>query len=185
MNRFLTNLILIISILSILVIPSFAATTSDSDDIVILKQPTDTIARYNNDMYTAIFDVTVLGDVVSYQWQYSFDQISWTNEGLNSPVYTIQRRYDQANLFVRCRITGLDGSIIFTRVAICEFDPVNIFNFIGSCLRYITSYISLIINSLVTPGASLYPLLPVLCIGIAVAALLIVIKITKGFSWGM
>lgn len=187
MKRVFFNGLLIICILSVLVLPAFA-TTTEFDEIVILRQPSDTFGVYSDSgSVTWEFNISAIGYNLSYQWQYSLDLDNWRNfADSNSPVF--QYRYANQDgwdsLYVRCVITDGYGNSIISRVVLAEIRPTNIFNFIGSCLRYLTSYISLIVNSLVTPGAPLYPLLPVLCIGIAVAALLLVIRITKFLSWG-
>lgn len=165
-----------------LALPAFAA---DVNPVTILKQPVD---RFASPSKSFSLSVIVSGDVSSYQWQYRYiDSDVWhdcypnsINGRSSSLSYSIQQ-----DRFFRCVITSLDGSVIYTRDILVEIEPTNLFNFIISSLRYVTSYVGLIINSLVFNNGALYPLLPILAIGIAVTAVLLIIKIFKSFSWGL
>lgn len=181
MKRYFINFFMIFCIFSMIILPCFA--TGASDSIAIVKQPSDYLS--GND--TGYFSVVVDGPVQSYQWQFSYDMKTWTSATHSSgktPNYRIISS-NHKELYVRCVITGDDGTVLITRSALLTFEPANFFSFISSALRYVINYISQIVFSLTSPEGSLYPLLPILAIGIAVTVVLVVIRIGKELAWGL
>ncbi len=190
-KRYLFLFFFLVVISSLLIFPVSAAGLNE-DEIIIIKQPVDAFYKYSQDgLYYAYFSVDAVGDNLSYQWQVkigdSSDWIDFTgfkNSGTTSNLIACNSTRVDDRLY-RCKIISANGTVVYTRAAVAELPPTNFFNFVGSCLRYVTSYISLIVNSLITPGAELYPMLSILAVGIAVTVALVVIKIFKSFSWGL
>lgn len=84
----------------------------------ILTQPTDQEAALNS---TATFTISA-NNVKSYQWQFKASEQtgSWTNSGAESATttaysVTVSSSNYYNNIF-RCKITGLDNSVIYSDV---------------------------------------------------------------------
>ena len=181
----------VLMVVMMLAVPAFATEVQDNSSIKIIKQPEDKIVSINsNGVFNVLFHISVIGDVKSYQWQYSTDDgLTWTNStfpsALTDTCVFIGKKELFEQTYFRCIVTGSDGSVIISRSVFIEYEPARFSRFITRALEFAMEWIHLSVDSLISPEGALYPLLPILAINIAVTFVLLVTKIFKSCSWGL
>lgn len=82
---------------------------------IIFTQPTDQTAAIGTD---AVFTISA-GNVASYQWQYKStpEDPYWSDSGLSgatTDTFTVSVTDYRYDYIYRCKITGKDGSVIYS-----------------------------------------------------------------------
>ena len=166
-----------------LALPAFAAET---DDFYIIEQPHDLFVK--GYLEPVSFRISVHGDVQSYLWQYKMGYDGkWLDAGWNGSLSTFSCQLDNGYDYylVRCIVTFENGEVIISDEAAAINYP-NYFTYYASrAIHFVTSWVGSITSALFSSDGAFYSLLPILAIGIAVTAALVVIKIFKSFSWGL
>lgn len=55
---------------------------------------------------------------------------------------------------------------------------------VGSAITAVLGWVGIVIDSLITAEGDLYALLPLFAVGIGVTAIMLGIKVVRGFIWG-
>ena len=161
-------------------LPAFAAET---DDFYFIDQPKDVFFAQN--MNEAQFSVSVHGDAVSYRWEYKTSPNSdWIKSSWNGNILRLKISSSDEYYLVRCIVTSSSGEVITSNEAAIINYPNYFLYYASRAIHFVTSWVGSITSALVDSNGAFHSLLPVIAIGIAVTAVLLVIKIFKSFSWG-
>lgn len=156
---------------------------SASSTLYISKQPMDIFAEPGDSVR---FEVTAVGDGLTYQWQFRLPgSESWTNGSASTPYLITNASDERDGISYRCIVTDSSGNSVISRV--CHlYIGTNALTLYGSQgLSFVLEWVSSVVNALVSPDGALFPLIGVLAVGIAVAALMLGIKAMRSFSWGL
>ncbi len=171
----------VLMVVTMLALPAFAAET---DDFYIIEQPKDVF--YVEGDPDPRFEIKVNGDVASYRWEYKrSNESQWSYADWSTKYYTYRSISGCEFILVRCIVTSTSGEVIISNEAAVINYP-NYFTYYASrAIHFVTSWVGSITSAFFSSDGAFYSLLPILAIGIAVTAALVVIKIFKSFSWGL
>ena len=173
----------VLMVVIMLALPAFAA---ESKDFYIIEQPHDLFVKGDGGFVT--FRISVHGDVQSYLWQYKMGYDGkWIDADWNGSISyfncILEKNFDY--YLVRCIVTFEDGEVIISDDAAAINYPNYFTYYVSRAIHFVTSWVGSITSALVSSDGAFHSLLPILAIGIAVTAALVVIKIFKSFSWGL
>ncbi|MBQ9839098.1 MAG: hypothetical protein IJO56_06395 [Oscillospiraceae bacterium] len=156
---------------------------SASGTLYISKQPMDIFAEPGDSVR---FEISAVGEGLSYRWQFRLPgSDTWSNGAATTPYLVTNASDERDGISYRCIVTDSFGNSVTSRV--CHlYIGTNALTLYGSQgLSFVLEWVSSVVNALVSPDGALFPLIGVLAIGIAVAALLLGIKAIRSFGWGL
>ncbi len=176
----------ILIFLSLLLTVSMIASTvlaASNTPFYISKQPQDVFAEEGE---RVSFSVIAVGDGLSYSWEYrNPGSTVWRSAGVSSSTYSMTLEGRRDGFSLRCVVTDSFGRSITSRIASC-YIGTNMLNLYASqALTHVLEWGEIVFSALFSPSGALFPLLSVLGIGVAVAAIFFVIRVFKFFSWGV
>lgn len=151
--------------------------------LYIKDQPNDIFVKTGE---TFQIRLTAVGDGLTYQWYWKPSKAADFSEYTSTVAYVENTAGPWWNgLAFKCVVTDSSGRSVTSRVAHVYVDQNILTVYVFDGLSAVLDWIGSVSNALLSPDGALFPLIGVLAIGIAVAALLLGIKAIRSFGWGL